>query len=58
MFLTRARMAPPMPQAQFDASKSFDIVSRDSGRRYRIFYRSGDECPRDRRRRGATVKAN
>ena len=28
----------PLQRAQFDASKSFDIVGCDSGRRYRIFY--------------------
>jgi hypothetical protein len=29
---------PPMQRAQFDASKSFDVVGYDSGRRYRILY--------------------
>ena len=28
----------PMQRAQFDASKSFDVVGCDSGRRYRIFH--------------------
>ena len=28
----------PMQRAQFDASKSFDVVGCDSGRRYRIHY--------------------
>ena len=28
----------PMQRAQFDASKSFDVVGCDSGRRYRILY--------------------
>ena len=28
----------PMQRAQFDASKSFDVVGCDSRRRYRIFY--------------------
>jgi hypothetical protein len=28
----------PMQRAQFDVSKSFDVVGCDSGRRYRIFY--------------------
>jgi hypothetical protein len=28
----------PMQRAQFDASKSFDVVGSDSGRRYRILY--------------------
>jgi hypothetical protein len=28
----------PEQQAQFDASKSFDVVGGDSGRRYRILY--------------------
>ena len=28
----------PMQRAQFDASKSFDVVGCDSGRRYRVHY--------------------
>ena len=28
----------PTQRAQFDTSKSFDVVGRDSGRRYRIHY--------------------
>ena len=28
----------PMQRAQFDASKSFDVVGCDTGHRYRIFY--------------------
>jgi hypothetical protein len=28
----------PMQRAQFDASKSFDVVGSDSGKRYRILY--------------------
>jgi hypothetical protein len=28
----------PMQRAQFDASKFFDVVGSDSGRRYRILY--------------------
>jgi hypothetical protein len=28
----------PMQRAQFDASKSFEVVGCDSGRRYRILY--------------------
>jgi hypothetical protein len=28
----------PMQRAQFDASKSFDVIGCDSRRRYRIFY--------------------
>ena len=28
----------PMQRAQFDASKYFDVVGCDSGRRYRIYY--------------------
>jgi pimeloyl-ACP methyl ester carboxylesterase len=35
--LLRAWLSP-MQRAQFDASKSFDVVGCDSGRRYRILY--------------------
>ena len=31
----------PMQRAQFDASKSFDVVGCDSGRRYRISHGTG-----------------